>query len=380
MPVGFIASELQTRPRSPGRRRCRCPRGFVTLLMTDIEGSTALVQSARASASAICSTRSGRSQRRAVSEGWRPRGRGPRRRVLRRVRIAPRVADRCGHGHPARVPVGLLDDVEVRLRIGIHSGYPTSTASNYIGLDVNITSRICGVGHGGQIVVTANTTRRGTGDEHPRRHLPRPRPPVTARCRRTGRLLPGRRQGPGRASSPRSGSRDRGDGFVVRPRGIGRLRHPAGEDDDGHRGHGRHRPTFGAVTPSTSARRGARVPQLARRRGLRPDAACLAFEAVVPADALAVLAVVVTAPWRWSSSRRADFFADVMVPLAPDLAASRRRDTCAGRAGRLGHPFGCRGCGGPDRLGALCAAMDDPVGDVAGFLLCITVAMRFLNR
>jgi class 3 adenylate cyclase len=46
---------------------------------------------------------------------------------------------------------------EVRVRIGIHSGYPTSTPSNYVGIDVNTTSRICALGHGGQIVVSANT-------------------------------------------------------------------------------------------------------------------------------------------------------------------------------------------------------------------------------
>ena len=49
-----------------------------------------------------------------------------------------------------------VDDAEVRVRIGIHSGYPTSTAGNYVGIDVNTTSRVCAVGHGGQIVVTAN--------------------------------------------------------------------------------------------------------------------------------------------------------------------------------------------------------------------------------
>ena len=48
------------------------------------------------------------------------------------------------------------DDVVVRIRIGIHSGYPTSTKDNYVGMDVNTTSRICAVGHGGQIVVSAN--------------------------------------------------------------------------------------------------------------------------------------------------------------------------------------------------------------------------------
>ena len=43
------------------------------------------------------------------------------------------------------------------MRIGIHSGYPTSTDRNYIGMDVHTTSRICAVGHGGQVLVSANT-------------------------------------------------------------------------------------------------------------------------------------------------------------------------------------------------------------------------------
>jgi class 3 adenylate cyclase len=45
----------------------------------------------------------------------------------------------------------------VRVRIGIHSGYPTSTETNYVGMDVNTASRITAVGHGGQVVVSANT-------------------------------------------------------------------------------------------------------------------------------------------------------------------------------------------------------------------------------
>ena len=49
------------------------------------------------------------------------------------------------------------DGATVRVRIGIHSGYPTSTTGNYVGLDVNTTSRVCAAGHGGQVVVTANT-------------------------------------------------------------------------------------------------------------------------------------------------------------------------------------------------------------------------------
>ena len=45
----------------------------------------------------------------------------------------------------------------MRIRVGIHSGYPTRTADNYVGIDVNATSRITSLGHGQQIVVSANT-------------------------------------------------------------------------------------------------------------------------------------------------------------------------------------------------------------------------------
>jgi class 3 adenylate cyclase len=50
-----------------------------------------------------------------------------------------------------------VDGVRVRVRIGIHSGYPTQTDANYIGLPVHITARICGAAHGGQIVVSGDT-------------------------------------------------------------------------------------------------------------------------------------------------------------------------------------------------------------------------------
>jgi class 3 adenylate cyclase len=45
----------------------------------------------------------------------------------------------------------------VRVRVGIHSGYPTRRAPNYIGMAVHTASRICGVAHGGQIVVSSDT-------------------------------------------------------------------------------------------------------------------------------------------------------------------------------------------------------------------------------
>jgi class 3 adenylate cyclase len=45
----------------------------------------------------------------------------------------------------------------VRVRIGIHAGYPTRTAGNYIGLAVHTAARVCESAHGGQVVVSGDT-------------------------------------------------------------------------------------------------------------------------------------------------------------------------------------------------------------------------------
>jgi class 3 adenylate cyclase len=47
----------------------------------------------------------------------------------------------------------------VRVRVGIHSGYPTLTEANYIGMAVHIAARICAAAHGGQIVVSGDTRK-----------------------------------------------------------------------------------------------------------------------------------------------------------------------------------------------------------------------------
>ena len=45
----------------------------------------------------------------------------------------------------------------MRLRIGLHSGRPTVSDGNYIGIAVHTTARICSAAHGGQIVVSGQT-------------------------------------------------------------------------------------------------------------------------------------------------------------------------------------------------------------------------------
>jgi class 3 adenylate cyclase len=44
--------------------------------------------------------------------------------------------------------------VELRVRIGIHTGRPVGDAGEYLGLDVHRTARICSAGHGGQVLVS----------------------------------------------------------------------------------------------------------------------------------------------------------------------------------------------------------------------------------
>jgi len=46
------------------------------------------------------------------------------------------------------------DGVDVRVRIGIHSGRPTLTDAGYVGLAVHTVARICSAAHGGQILLS----------------------------------------------------------------------------------------------------------------------------------------------------------------------------------------------------------------------------------
>jgi class 3 adenylate cyclase len=153
VPVGFITGQLQSERRQVP---AGLPRGFVTLLMTDIEGSTILLRELGDRYGAL----------------------------LKRVRaVLHRVVQRArGREIDARAdeffaafeqPIAALeaavaiqrelgrrawsDGIEVRVRVGIHSGRPKLTDSGYIGLAVHTTARVCSAAHGGQIVVSAAT-------------------------------------------------------------------------------------------------------------------------------------------------------------------------------------------------------------------------------
>ncbi len=45
----------------------------------------------------------------------------------------------------------------MRVRLGLHTGEPALTGEGYLGLDVHRAARICGAGHGGQVLLSART-------------------------------------------------------------------------------------------------------------------------------------------------------------------------------------------------------------------------------
>ena len=146
MPIGFISSQLQ-----PERR---LPKGHITFLLTDLEGSTELL--------------------RRLEDGYA--------RLLAEVRRRVRLAVRRAGGHevsargddqfvvfehaPAALEAALgiqramrdggwPADNDVRLRIALHRGRPELTDTGYVGLSVHAAARICFAAHGGQIVMSS---------------------------------------------------------------------------------------------------------------------------------------------------------------------------------------------------------------------------------
>jgi len=129
------------------------PTGFVTLLMTDIEASTALLHQlgdryrdllndVRAILRAAVSRAGGREIDARADEFFA---------VFERAVDAVVAAAAIQRALGER---GWPDDRDVRVRIGIHSGRPTLTDVGYIGLAVHTAARVCAAAHGGQIVIS----------------------------------------------------------------------------------------------------------------------------------------------------------------------------------------------------------------------------------
>ncbi len=158
-PVGFVTGQL----RAGGSGGL--PTGNVTVLMTDIEGSSALLlQREDRSAAVLADTR--RIARAAVRRagGWEVDARADEffavfRHTAEAVGAALTIQRRLrDHAWP--------DGVKVLVRMGIHSGRPQLTDSGYVGVSVNTAARISALGHGGQILVSQAAVH-SLGEERP---------------------------------------------------------------------------------------------------------------------------------------------------------------------------------------------------------------------
>ncbi len=141
------------------------PTGSVTFLLTDIEGSTGLLQRLGDRYAALLA------DVRAVIRGCMHRAGG--REVDARADEFFAVFVRASAALEAALAVERTvrarawpDGVDVRVRIGIHSGRPTLTDAGYVGLAVHTVSRICSSAHGGQVLLSG-TARDAVGRARP---------------------------------------------------------------------------------------------------------------------------------------------------------------------------------------------------------------------
>jgi DNA-binding NarL/FixJ family response regulator/class 3 adenylate cyclase len=135
----------------------------VTFLFSDVEGSTALLRKLRNTYSAVMSDHE-RLLRAAweESEGRELDADGDSFFVaFRRPRQA---VDAAVAAQRALATHDWPEGVELRVRVGIHTGEASVAGDQYVGLAVHRAARICDAGHGGQILLS-ETTRSLLEDE-----------------------------------------------------------------------------------------------------------------------------------------------------------------------------------------------------------------------
>jgi predicted ATPase/serine/threonine protein kinase/DNA-binding CsgD family transcriptional regulator len=155
--TGFVPSSGQSDEDEPMRSSLLdLPRGTVTLLFTDIEGSTHLLEQLRdryAPVLAEC-----RHLLRAAFQRWSGH-------EIDTQGDAFFVAfARASDAVAASVDAQRLlashswpEGVVVRIRMGLHTGEPLLTPEGYVGLDVHRAARIMSAGHGGQVLLSQAT-------------------------------------------------------------------------------------------------------------------------------------------------------------------------------------------------------------------------------
>ena len=189
VPIGFVSAQLQ-----PQRK---LPKGHVTFLLTDVERSTELLSRLEDRYPPLLSA-----VRRAMRDAVRKSGGrevDARADDLFAVFEQPPAAleaalaiQRAMHAGP------WTDGVDVRVRIGVHSGRPTLTETGYVGLSVHKAARICYAAHGGQIVLSSAVQSAVLDSLADGRQIEEPRLVAVPGAARHRGDLPGRDEGSAR--------------------------------------------------------------------------------------------------------------------------------------------------------------------------------------
>jgi predicted ATPase/class 3 adenylate cyclase len=139
------------------------PTGTVSLLFSDIEGSTALLaRLGDAYRDALDA------QRRILRAAWADHGgvemgtEGDSFFVA--FETAPSAVAAAVQAQRELAAFEWPGGEHVKVRIGVHTGSPTVHDGGYVGMDVHRAARIAGAAHGGQVVVSAATAGLADGD------------------------------------------------------------------------------------------------------------------------------------------------------------------------------------------------------------------------
>src|SRR5881397_3627721 len=127
------------------------PSGAVTLVFTDIEGSTALLDELRAEAfkEALADHRRALREAFGAHSGYEDDDAGDG--------LFYGFASASGAVTAVAQAMALLADGPVRIRVGVHTGEPLLDPPKYIGPDVHKAARIMSAAHGGQVLLSGAT-------------------------------------------------------------------------------------------------------------------------------------------------------------------------------------------------------------------------------
>ena len=132
------------------------PSGTVSLVFSDIEGSTRLLSRL---GSAYADALDG--QRQVLRKAWMDHGgtelgtEGDSFMV-----VFTTAEDAVAAAVQAQRQLAAFDwpgGEQVRVRMGIHTGTPTVHDGGYVGMDVHLAARVAGAAHGGQVLVSQAT-------------------------------------------------------------------------------------------------------------------------------------------------------------------------------------------------------------------------------